>query len=128
MTTINLSESIIEYYQYSNSPAFQYDGKTGAITIFANESIWILKEKSIQMNSAIFYDYDTYVLLFLPYMKKKNINPVRLVIPSGETNMTLCNIGLLPRFIKKGELLGKAILIPRIESHIVDLNYRKEGL
>lgn len=122
MATImtNKPESIIEYSQKENSPVFSYDKKTGAISIFANESIWILKEKSIQMNSSIIYDDDKYILLFLPCIKKKNINPVRLIIPSGEIYMTLCNTGLLPRFIKEGELLGKAILVPRIESHIVN--------
>ncbi len=123
MATTKMLESIVEYSQKNDSPAFRYDEKTGAITIFAGESKWIRKGtgKVILLNNVMHYDDDKYVLLFLPYTRKRNISPEELIIPSGAYSIILYNTGLLPKLIRQGELLGKAILVPKIESHILEL-------
>lgn len=123
MATTKMLESIVEYSQKNDSPAFQYNEKTGAITIFAGESKWVRKGRSkiISVNNVLYYDDDKYILLFLPCTRKRNINPEELIISSGAYSITLYNTGLLPRLIKKGELLGEAILVPKIESHILEL-------
>lgn len=114
-------ESIIEYSQENDSPAFSYNKEDGAIGIFADESTWIWRNGLVKINSAMYYNNDYYVILFLPCIEKKNIISVDTTLPSGMDTIALYNTGIFPKHIKKGELLGKAYVIPKVESHILKL-------
>ena len=120
-----MPESIIECSQENNSSIFSYNKEDGAIGVFADESMWIWKNGLIKINSAMRYNNDYYVLLFLPCIGKKNIISMDTTISSGMDSIVLYNTGLLPRHIKKGELLGRAYIVPKVESHIVP--YYKGG-
>ena len=120
-TKMHESESIIEYKQENNSSEFYYENSTGAIFINSNESVWLWKEKTIQMNVSIFYDYDKYNLFLMPIDTRRKIDfsHISKTIGSGINYVTLVNLGLLPKRIKKGDLIGVGYLIPKIESHII---------
>lgn len=113
-------ESIIEYIQLENGPDFSYDRNIGAIIIKAGESKWLFRKcKSIKINK-LYYDNDRYNLLFLSdNLKKFDANP-RIML-NGIESIILYNTGFIPKHIKIGEILGYAILIPKIESHILEL-------
>lgn len=113
-----LPESIIEYSQSKDSPTFSYNEKSGTISIFADESIWVWKNKEIRINNTLYYEDFYYNLIVLPNTKTI-ILPY--VMPSGINTVMLYNTGLFPKRIKKGDLLGEAILVPRVESHIVQM-------
>ena len=68
----------------------------------------------------MYYDDNRYNLLFMSANNKKFDTPVKLMI-CGYENIILYNTGIIPKYIKKGEVLGYAILIPKIESHILEL-------
>lgn len=113
-------ESIIEYIQLENGPDFSYDRNIGAIIIKAGESKWLFRKcKTIKLNK-VYYDDNRYNLLFMSANNKKFDTPVKLMI-CGYENIILYNTGIIPKYIKKGEVLGYAILIPKIESHILEL-------
>lgn len=111
-------ESIIEYSQEKDSPVFSYDEKTGAISIFADKSMWIWRNKFTKINVNIYYDNNKYNLLLLSKIKNVLTDDF---ITSGVDIIMLYNTSLFPKFIKKGTLLGKAILVPKIESHILKI-------
>lgn len=121
ITIINTKpESIIEYTQLENGPDFSYNEKFGAIIIKAGESKWLFRKcKAIKLNK-VYYDDNRYNLLFMSANNKKFDTPVKLMI-CGYENIILYNTGIIPKHIKKGEVLGYAILIPKIESHILEL-------
>ena len=111
-------ESIIEYTQSEESPIFHYNGKNGAIFIKADKTTWLWKNKKVETNSSISYDDDRYNLLFMSGNLKK-YDSVYKFIGVSQKYIFLYNTGILPRRIKKGETLGIAFLIPRIESHVL---------
>lgn len=116
------TESIIEYLQKENSPYFRYDESIGAIYIVSNESKWLFyKNKTIKMNSRIYYDNKEYNLLIIPNNISR-INFIDKFIKNDTDEITVVNNKIYPIHIKKGECLGIAILIPRIESHIVNIS------
>lgn len=117
-----MPESIIEYSQDTDSPIFSYNKKDGAIDIFADESVWIWKIKAVKINSKIYYNDDYYNLFFFPCIEKRNIISVYPTVISERGTIVLCNTGLLPRFIKKGDLLGKAYIVPITHSHVVKID------
>ena len=110
-------EPVIEFVQREDSPEFSYEKKTGAIFIKANKSLWLWNKKIIQINGAILYDYDKYNLLLM----SKNIRKYDFAdkLMKYNEHVILYNTRFFPRFIKKGEIVGIAIVIPKIESHII---------
>lgn len=113
-------ESIIEYIQLENGPDFSYDRNIGAIIIKAGESKWLFRKcKSIKINK-LYYDNNRYNLLFLSTDNRKFDAPVKFMI-CGHESIILYNTGIIPKHIKTGEVLGYAILIPKIESHTIEL-------
>ena len=124
-TTIKLEpESVIEYSQDSNSPAFIYIKETGAISIKADKSLWLWREKMVKTNCNIYYDTDKYKLLFLSRNLRK-FDSIRKVMRYCNY-IRLYNTGFFPKFIKKGEILGEAILIPKIDSHVINLDFNMD--
>lgn len=120
-----MPESIIEYAQIENSPNFQYNERTGAIAIHASESKWLFcSSKQVKTNAKIYYDDDKYILLVISNNMLK-LDFTKKIIESGTDEVTIYNLNTLPRHIKKGELLGIAILIPKISSHFLELRNKE---
>lgn len=118
---INNPEPVIEYEQSEDSSTFYYERTTGAIFINANETIWLWKEKRIEINVSLFYDYDKYNLLLMSTnMKKFDICHTNKCFIQGTNYVNLTNMGILPKRIKKGDLIGVGYLIPKVESHIIE--------
>ena len=116
--TINIKpESIIEYSQNENSPVFSYDKKTGVIFIKAEKSEWLWREKLIKTNCILYYDTDRYKLLFISKNLRKFDSKNKIMLYCN--HISLYNTGFLPKFIKKGEVLGEITLIPKIDSHVL---------
>lgn len=118
-TIVNTSESIIEYREVKDSPDFLYFKEVGAITIIAAESKWIWRTGFVKINSQIFYDDTNFNLLFMS--NDRRVIAKNNFIFCGCSDVLLYNIKTLPIFIKKGTILGTAILIPKIESHILEI-------
>lgn len=118
----NNPESIIEYsLTTEDSPDFCYDRSLGAIFINADESVWLWRTKCVRINVSLFYDYDKYNLFLM------SINTSRFDLSFMDKTLnydikyvTLFNTGILPRRIKRGDLIGVGYLLPKIESHIVE--------
>lgn len=115
--TILASESIIEYRTFKNSPDFSYNEKTGAIFIFADSSKWIGKDTRMLINCEIIYDEEKYNLIFFETTKK--VIATNKILRSSMGSIKLSYTGFFPKYIKKGEQLGIAILIPKVYSHIL---------
>ena len=120
MATVKIMpESIIEYSQDENSPVFSYNEKNGTIFIKAEKSLWLWKEKTIKTNCNITYDNNNYNLLFIPGNLKKFDSTKKVLLYCDY--IKIYNTGILPKFIKKGEILGELILIPKIDSHVIKI-------
>ena len=111
-------EPIIEFCQNENSPIFSNESN-GAINIYVSKTSLVWRTKNIKINSKMYYNDEYYTLLFLPCIK--NIVPCFVDIPSETDVISLRNIGLLPKLIKKGTLIGKAILIHSIQCHTLEI-------
>ena len=117
---INNPEPIIEYEQSEDSSNFYYERTTGAIFINANETVWLWKEKRIEINVSLFYDYDKYNLFLMSTdMKKFDIYHTGKTFIQGANYINLINMGILPKRIEKGDLICVGYLVPKIESHII---------
>ena len=115
-----MPESIIEYVQM-DGPDFQYNESTGAIAIHARESKWLFwKSKIIKTNVKLYYDDDKYNLLFITNNMLK-FDFTKRIINSNTDEVVIYNLNMLPKHIKKGELLGIAILVPKVYSHFLKL-------
>ena len=121
-------ESIIEYKLTENSLDFYYSKNSGAIFIHSAESAWIWTEKSIKINASLYYDCDKYNLfLYSPKVKKFDISCIDKYSNYNVEHITLVNSGILPRHINKKDLIAIGFLIPKIESHVIEIKEETQG-
>ena len=96
-----------------------YDEYSQVLSIAICEDKWV-KRKDILKTEVIFYDSKNFSLLFIP--KDNRFDYETKILDNGTSYISVKRKTLLPRKIKKGTILGEAVLIPKVESHFLLLH------